>query len=435
MAGELTADQAAQRLLVLVDVLEERRLSPQRQKGSAQKHRLNASSISWAFHESADTTGLLRWIVDNVDARKNGLTSGELELLAHLERAGYSVDSSDDTARAVAPGFELAAQKPKVEARIARLELYTDTARSQGVVLANRADQMSRELAELQEEEERLRRTVRSSDTEVARLVTAYKGVLDEASLAAKTLEARLRAGAPMSPASSYFYQCAGRIAGLGDSTRGHLESLGRQLGEQLAKADKLPSPWRDFEPFATRSVSDLLALATEEHARISKSTPGLVAAKLELDIACRLVRAIGEEADKVRGHGSDRVLQRCQATATSGDGRSFDEQLQTVVSEHAARMAASVHERAGTAPEQPEMRQTLVRLNASCNELAHAQSAQVDRWLDAALGALRPHERAFAALLDALAGEREMLGGWALLWTTAAESLDRDNAALEKQR
>ncbi|KAJ2759276.1 hypothetical protein IWQ56_005779, partial [Coemansia nantahalensis] len=142
MAASLTADQAAQRLLALVDVLDEGGggATAQRAAGGGHRQRLAVSSISWGFHESADTTGLLQWVAENVDARKNGLTADELELLAHLDRIGYTSDGTDDAALTVAPGFELAAQRAKTEARIARLEPYVETVRNQGAVLASRAD-------------------------------------------------------------------------------------------------------------------------------------------------------------------------------------------------------------------------------------------------------------------------------------------------------
>ncbi|KAJ2716902.1 hypothetical protein H4R19_000345 [Coemansia spiralis] len=431
MTARLTADQAAQRLLALVDVLDEGGSTPQRTAGGTRKRRLAASSISWAFHESADTAGLLSWLVENIDARKNGLTAGELELLAHLDRIGYS-DSADDAALAVVPGFELATQKAKNEARIARLDRHADTVRSQGAVLASRADHMSRELAALLNEEERLKSAARASDAEVARLVAAYRGLLDEAALAAKSLEARLSADAAGRSASSYFYQRAADVAALGPTTQHCLEEFGQRLGEQLVAADRLPSPWSEFGPFGIQSTSELLALATEEHTRINNSAAEAATAKLELDLACRLVRAIGEEAAKVRAQGCDSILRRCRAVAAAGGD--FEEQLHAAVGENAARMAASVCERVGPAPLSPAIGQALVQLDASSTELAQARSAQVDRLLDAALGALEPHNRASAALADALADEHEMLGGWVQLWATVSASLDRDNATRETQ-
>ncbi|KAJ2766510.1 hypothetical protein IWQ57_004329, partial [Coemansia nantahalensis] len=418
MAASLTADQAAQRLLALVDVLSEGGggATAQRAAGGGHRQRLAVSSISWGFHESADTTGLLQWVAENVDARKNGLTADELELLAHLDRIGYTSDGTDDAALTVAPGFELAAQRAKTEARIARLEPYVETVRNQGAVLASRADHMSRELAELLEEEERLKRAARASDAELARAVAGYRGVLDEAALAAKSLEARLSADAADGGAGSYFYQRPDEVAGLLPTAQRCLESFGERLGERLARADRLPSPWREFEPFGAQSTSELLALATEEHARINRSAAEVAAAKLEADIACRLVCAIGDEADMARAQGCDSLLRRCQAAAADSE---FDEQLRAVVGEHAARMAAAVCDRVGPAPQPAAIGRALVQVNASCGELAQAQSAQVERLLDEALGVLAPHDRAAAALVDAVADEREMLGGWARLWTT----------------
>ncbi|KAJ2790620.1 hypothetical protein H4R21_006473, partial [Coemansia helicoidea] len=132
------------------------------------------------------------------------------------------------------------------------------------------------------------------------------------------------------------------------------------------------------------------------------------------------------------RAQGCDSLLRRCQAAAADSE---FDEQLRAVVGEHAARMAAAVCDRVGPAPQPAAIGRALVQVNASCGELAQAQSAQVERLLDEALGVLAPHDRAAAALVDAVADEREMLGGWARLWTTVSASLDRDSAAREGQR
>ncbi|KAJ2329313.1 hypothetical protein GGI00_003970, partial [Coemansia sp. RSA 2681] len=293
MKAPFSADQAAQRLLTLLDTLGISSESSQG-KGSTNANAnananrvskgLDTSSISWAFHETIDTTGVLRWLAENIDAAANGLSDDELELLSHLERTEFEYGDGADLAKSesnggcegdedAAPSFELHARRKRTQARISRLEAYSETVRGQHTLLTGRVNQMTRELEDLQAEELVLSKAASSADGEVARLTSMYSGLLGESSLAAQTLMARLH---PESLEHRYFYQCANEISRLEIALQAHVEDIGEHVGAYMKIADELPSPWREFEPFATHSVSELLRLATAEHSRIGSSAQGL---------------------------------------------------------------------------------------------------------------------------------------------------------------
>ncbi|KAJ2823508.1 hypothetical protein IWW50_003747, partial [Coemansia erecta] len=401
----------------------------------------DSSSISWAFHDSVDSTGLLRWLSENVDASKNGLTNDELELLTYLDRIDYWINNNnlisgedeDNTAKDTKPAFELKHDEERAKTRVARLDSYVNTIRAQGAVLANRADRVSVELAELQEEEERLKRAVKASDAEVARLTASYTGLLDETALSAKSMMARLCAEPPAMK-SSYFYQSAEGIDGLCTGIKGFLRRLHERLGEHLEMADALPSPWSEFQPFSTQSVSGLLQLAGVEHERLGVGASEMVAAQLGLGIESELVRATDEEVERMQGEEHASLLQRFENLASGSTGAGdFGEYVGARVGEHAARLAAQALEKSASVVLVPsETSSKLAQLSACSKELADMQSDRLARVLDSALQELKPKERALVTVLHSLVAEREMLNGWSKLWTTVAASLDRDNAALE---
>ncbi|KAJ2784244.1 hypothetical protein H4R18_001232 [Coemansia javaensis] len=435
MEGELTADQAAQRLLALVDGVEAG-------GGGRRRPQLAASSISWGFHDSADTTGLLRWVAENLGAGRNGLAAGELELVEHLDRAGYRAEAEAEAAAAAGAGrselelepeAELAAQAAELAGRVGRLAGHVDTVRAQGAVLAGRADQMARAAAELRDEEERLGRALRAADGEAARLAGAYRGALDEAALAARALESRLGPGG----GRRSLYQCGDAAGELGAAAQAGLGAAGARLAELLGAADRLPPPWRGFGAAGAQGAAALAALAADEHGRIARAAPRAAAAALELDVAGALVRAIAAEADRARAQGCAALLQRCHAAppGAAAAARPFAAQLRAAVGGHAARLAAAAQADAGPAPTPAAAARALAHLDASAAALARALAARTDRVLGAALEALEPRARAVAALAQALAAERDVLGQWARMWAAAADSLDRSNAALERQR
>ncbi|KAJ2158309.1 hypothetical protein GGF46_003862 [Coemansia sp. RSA 552] len=439
MSGELTADQAAQRLLTLLDTLGVSRQRPTSNERSKKARRsADATSISWAFHDSSDKTGFLRWLSENVETA-NGLTDNELELLEHLDRTDFSQADEAAVPGDLCPEHELLAQKKAVEARVSWLDDYATTLANQNAMLKSSSSRVSDDLAGLLEEEERLKKAVRAADSEAARQTAGYTGMLDEARLAAKAAMTRLRTDGGAE--GGYFYQCASeQVDVLAADVHACLERVAERIADQLRRADELPSPWREFQPFATQSISGLLELASDEHRRVSGASADLAGTKLRLEVERALVAAVGEEVGRARTEGSASLLLRCKALAAKGDEAKVDEAksragIGAEISSHAGRMAAAALDRVSGRPCLPETYQLLENLNVSCTELSQAQARQLDLVLESAESGLKPPAEAIQAILCSLVAEREMLVGWAGLWNTVATSLDREMAILEKQQ
>ncbi|KAJ2125224.1 hypothetical protein IW147_001123 [Coemansia sp. RSA 720] len=420
MCASLTAEQAAQRLLTAIDTLERPKPQTKGKPGKpSTKPKLDSSSISWAFHDSVDTTGLLRWLAENVDAAKNGLTTDELELLTYLDRIDYRVNSTlgdeGNAAGAALSACELRRDEATAKAKVDQLQLYAETIRNQSSVLANRADRVSAELAELQEEEERLKKAAKASDAEVARLTASYTGMLDETALAAKSTMSRLQAEPPN---SSYFYQNMDEIDRLGVSMDVYLSGLHERLGEQLAMADTLPSPWSEFQPLSTQSISELLQLAQMEHCRLGKTASELVTANLKLAIERELVQLVDEEVSRMQSEDHASLLRRLQRLTGSAQEGEFSEHLNTLLGEHTERMSEKALEKSSGALVLPETNTMLARLCACFTELADMQSDRLGQVLESALQDLKPREQAMVMILRSLADERDLLNGWNKLWS-----------------
>ncbi|KAI7822278.1 hypothetical protein BX661DRAFT_187616 [Kickxella alabastrina] len=460
MNDNLTAEQAAQRLLTLLDTLGVQNTSSNNTgKAKTGKRQPNASSISWAFHESADKTGLLRWLADNITAAKNGLTDDELELMEYLERTNYhnsdpnqqpqqhrlllnepvrtgnSQFSTDSIAQSGAPAFEMRMRKDKVQKNVARLEKHAEILRGQNAVLTSRADSMAHELAELRAEEEALTRAATSTDSELARLLTMHLGQLDEASLAAKALMAQLKVDAPKNSKghTRFHYQSLEAIDQLGAAMQGIFKVVGEQVALHLRRTNELPSPWKEFRPFAANSVPELLHLATAEHARVGASALDLAKAKLKLKVECELVRAIGEEVGRAQSQNNrSNLLHRCQqltASETSG----FD--IDRIINERAQELAQNAQADTFSTAVPADHRRALDLLNESHNALAQSQSDQLSRKLESIAQSLDSQHHSVEHILGTLVNERDMLDGWSELWSTVSASIDRDNADNEKQK
>ncbi|KAJ2879759.1 hypothetical protein IWW38_006063, partial [Coemansia aciculifera] len=257
MKAAFSSDQAAQRLLTLLDTLgisSDASRSKSLTNPNRAKAGLDPSSISWAFHETIDTTGVLRWLAENVDAAANGLSNDELELLLHIDRSEFrygddvnltkreSSSNGREGNEDVAPSFELRERTRKTQARISRLEAYSETVHGQNTLLTGRVNQLTRELEELQAEELVLAKTASSADGEVSRLTSMYAGLLGESSLATQTLMTSLQ---PESAERRYFYQCANEIARLESVLQAHVEDIEEHVGAFMKGADELPSPWK----------------------------------------------------------------------------------------------------------------------------------------------------------------------------------------------
>ncbi|KAJ2030701.1 hypothetical protein H4S03_006938 [Coemansia sp. S3946] len=443
MKAQFSADQAAQRLLALIDTLgvngdtsAGKRMSNANRASKAP----DASSISWAFHETIDTAGVLRWLAENIDAASNGLSDDELELLSHLERAEFQYDDSSNLSKHasnstcegdedVMPSFELRARKKEAQARVTRLEAYAETVRGQRTLLKSRVNQMTHELEELQAEELALAKAASSADGDVARLTSMYTGLLGESSLAAQTLMTRLQ---PASLDRRYFYQCASDIGRLESALQAHVEDIGEYVSAYLKSADELPSPWKEFEPFATQSVPELLRLAVAEHSRIGGSAQNLVRSTLALEIENELVRAVDAEVEKaMRVHGD--LLQRCQSQSPKPSDT--ESGADRAICEHVARLVSTALPDSATPRLQPAVKSALAHLNQSCNELTQSRSAQLNQELEALKTRLALPTQTIINIRHALATEGEMLSGWVKLWSTVSSGLDSENAEMERQK
>ncbi|KAI8319756.1 hypothetical protein GQ54DRAFT_299101 [Martensiomyces pterosporus] len=459
MKSDLTPEQAAQRLLSLMDTLGIQGKDAGRQTAKAETRKLDPSSISWAFHDSSDKCGVLKWIVENVDASKNGLSDDELEVLEYLDRIKYTSDNGsssniDEVTEAsrgalsqgsaggeAIPSFELRARKTALEAQIERLSKYRQTISSQSTVLKNRVDQMTHRLAACRAEEEALAKIASSSDSEVARLTSVYAGVLDETALTAETLMSRLHAGSDGQSVGGsdaanmhFFYQNGELVEGLENAMQSHMENLGELVKAQMSQSDELPSPWKEFQPFATRSIAELLSLARSEHERIGTSAVELARAKLKLEIEKKLVVAVGEDVDKAYEGGD--LLPRCQALESSlGANDTVSYFLGESVSSHASKIAAPILEDSSARLQLNEFEDALRQVNHGWNELAQHRGRQLSQHLEAAAQSVESQRRAAESILRALADEQNMLSGWNNLWATVSTSLDRDNAENERQK
>ncbi|KAJ2824920.1 hypothetical protein FBU31_003856 [Coemansia sp. 'formosensis'] len=443
MKAPFSADQAAQRLLALIETLgasvdtsggKRVKNANRVSKGS------DASSISWAFHETIDTTGMLRWLAENIDAASNGLSDDELELLSHFERTEFQYDDSANLAQHasngtregdedVGPSFELRAKRKQVQARVARLEAYAETVRGQHSLLKGRVNQMAHELEELLAEEQLLVKAATSADGEVSRLTSMYTGLLGESSLAAQTLMTRLQ---PASLERRYFYQCTGDIGRLETALQAHVEDIGEYVAAHLKSADELPSPWKEFEPFSTHSIPELLRLAVVEHSRVGDSAQKLAKDTLALEIENALVRAIDVEVEKAMRAPGD-LLQRCQAQSPAPSGA--ETRTEQMISEHVARLVLSALPD-NTAPRlQPSIKSTLSHLNQSCNELVQSRSTLMNQELEMLKASLAVPTQTISNFRHTLVTEGEMLSGWATLWSTVSSGLDRENKELERHK
>ncbi|KAJ2474037.1 hypothetical protein EV174_005643 [Coemansia sp. RSA 2320] len=289
---------------------------------------------------------------------------------------------------------------------------------------------MARELDELQTEELALAKAAALADSEVARLTSMYEGVLDESSLAARALMARLHPG---STGRAYYYQCADDISRLDSALQAHLEGIVEHIGKYLKCADELPSPWKEFEPFDTHSISELLQLAAAEHARIGDSAQKLVRTTLALELETALVKAASDEIDRAARNSSADLLRRCQALALA-PGKTEPDSDQ-IVREHVEGLVQAALPEDIASLQYPAAKTALSRLNQCHNELAQSQSTLLKQELAALASSLVLPTQTVDAIRNALSVESEMLDGWAKLWSTVSCGLDKDNAELERQR
>ncbi|KAJ2786917.1 hypothetical protein GGI15_001130 [Coemansia interrupta] len=447
-ADTLTAGQAAQRLLTLLEVLGLQADTagtkrPHSRAGTGNAQKTSVASISWAFHDSTDKDGFLRWLADNADAGRNGVVDSELELFEYLERIGYhdpqaqskqtsaSGDVDSTLAETSTPMFELRDQRAKLQKKVASYEKHSATIRQQNEVLSSRVDTMARELAELKAEEEALEKSAAALDAELARLVSVHSGQLEEALLATRLLVRQLEVNGKAAPndAPRYHYQCNDAIKRLCLGMQSYFDSVGRQIEKHAAQVSELPSPWKEFEPYAARNVPELLQTAQDEHRRISDDVSSLVRSKLALEVEAMLVHAISSEIDRL---DNSSLLEYHQEASLVTRSNSLIEQ---VIRERSQVLAesplAAVH--GSSVPE--DIAQAIDTLNDSCSQLAHSQTGQVGNRIDSVLQSLASQTQVIENALQSLVDEKDMLDGWTRLWSVVSASLDEDNAKLEKQK
>ncbi|KAJ1723486.1 hypothetical protein LPJ53_002194 [Coemansia erecta] len=428
----LTAGQAAQRLLTLLDVLglqadaRDTKRPPSR-AGMSNAQKSNVSSISWAFHQSTDKDGFLRWLADNVDAGRNGVVDSELELFEYLERIGYKHPQAQSKQTNASgnvesmPMFELRDQRARLQKRVAGYEKHSATIRQQNEVLSSRVDTMNHELAELKAEEEALDRAAAASNAELARLISAHSGQLEEALLATQLLARQLEANGKAGPNSAprYHYQCNDAIARLCSDMQRSFDSVGRQIEKHAAQVSELPSPWKEFEPYSARSVPELLQIAHDEHKRIRDDVSNLVRTKLAHEVEAKLVHVVSDEIDRL---DSSSLFGHIQETSLATQS---DTLIERVIREHSQTLAesplAAIH--GSSVPE--DFGQAIDILNDSYSHLADSQTDLVGKRIDSVSRNLASQTQVIEDALQSLVDERDMLDGWTRLWKPDDEALD----------
>ncbi|KAJ1938815.1 hypothetical protein FBU59_004325 [Linderina macrospora] len=301
-------------------------------------------------------------------------------------------------------------------------------------MLGERAEQLTQQLAELQAEEEMLVRTASSADAEVSRMAAAYQGSLDEAALATQNLASTLNtpAGNSMTgqPTKHYVFQCGDEVAQLRRAVEGYMAELGQFIETGMRKMDTLPSPWKEFEPFATQSVAELLDVAKREHGRITSDLIPMTRLKMRLNLERELLRAAGDEADKAMASGD--LLQRCGQYVPNGV---HDDKITSSVSMHAARLSGAALGNLVVSGQVQRFGDVTKQLQQQWNMLAECRGYQQNRDLEMAAHSIGPQRQAAEEIVRKLAEEHAALADLDAMWTVVATSLERDNAVLEKKK
>ncbi|KAJ2677099.1 hypothetical protein GGI25_003319 [Coemansia spiralis] len=294
---------------------------------------------------------------------------------------------------------------------------------------------MTRELAELKAEEEVLAKAAGASDAEVARLTSAYSGLLDEARLAASKLLDAFDAE-QTKDSSKYFYQCGSEIDRLCSDLNSFASALSQSVAKQMQLADALPHPWREFRPFGTQAVSEILDLAASEHKRIGYTMPGLTKKMIELQVMDAFIDTLEVEVDRaLKANGVDGLLQRCQSLAVK-EGRNMRKggDIGQLLDEYAAKAIPTTLADSKSLL-QRDIDQKLVQLNQWHNDLAKSQKTQIRTMLEAIRNKVLPFDNATEAILESLLDEHDMVSSWAEIWGSVAERLEKDNSRLDKQK
>ncbi|KAJ1818938.1 hypothetical protein LPJ75_001307, partial [Coemansia sp. RSA 2598] len=276
-------------------------------------------------------------------------------------------------------------------------------------------------------EEESLARAAAASDSEVARAVATYTGQLDEVAVASKSLVDRLQPkGGSKATGHMYYYQCLDAIEKLQDNMQGQFTSTAERVRELVEKNNDMPSPWKEFAPFAAQNISELLHVAKMEHARISRDALDLAKKTLQLDVESELLAALIAEADKLLLLDDHKeLLERCRSISNlGGPSGSID----LAIDKAAADLAdpAIMQMRDGLVPSQYE--QDLGMVNSSHNELVCVQKQSIDKGIDSVLRLFDSQQAAVENILQSLADESSMVDGWCSLWSKVSADLDSQN-------
>ncbi|ORX74372.1 hypothetical protein DL89DRAFT_15130 [Linderina pennispora] len=405
----LTPDQAAQRLLSLVQTLgmEGQRNERSTNSKKARNAQPDPSSISWAFHETVDKDGLLRWLAENLDASRNGLCDDELEFLDYLDRIEYTgSDLSAAGEKDLAASFELRAQLDRLEKQISQSRQHKKTLQEQSAMLDKRTEQLMQQLSELRVEEEALARAASSADAEVSRTTSMYQGFLDEAALATRKLASALSPASGRNAAGSltkhFMFQCEDEVDEMCCAIKDYMTELGEFVETGMRKADVLPSPWKEFEPFATRSVADLLNVAKSEHGRIARDIVPMAQLKLKLDIERELLLASRSEADKALASGD--LVQRCEQYMHDGEHASG---WTSSVEAHAVNLSGAVLSHLEEPGQVRHFGDVMEQLRQQWAALAENRRDQQSQDLEIAAQSIGPQRQAADEAMHRLAEEQ----------------------------
>ncbi|KAJ2849849.1 hypothetical protein J3B02_003746 [Coemansia erecta] len=452
MSDTISCMQAAQKLLGLLSTLgllltQDRGKDPKRGSRTEKTDNIpDASSISWAFHESVDKTGFLHWLVENISARRNGLTDSELELIDYLQRTGYkplqhfvpeSIEHDhyvDRVNTSILPAFELQKQRRKTEKRVDQLESHLQVIGAQNELLNSRVDHLTKEIGELKAEEDFLVRVAAVSDLEVARAVATYTGQLDETALASKSLVDKLQIDkATTTKPHMHYYQCLGAIDKLQEAMQSQFKSTAEQICDLVKMNNSLPSPWKEFIPFAAQSIPELLHVAETEHTRIKDDALVLAKKKLQCEVESELLTALAAEADRLLLLDNYKeLLERCRSISGIDSSSSS---VDLAIDKAAFDIADPVIKQIRDTMVPSEYKQALDMLNCSHNELVCVQTQSIDKKIGSVLSLFDSQQNAVESILRVLVNENSMIDGWSRLWSRISTDLDSQNNELIKQK
>ncbi|KAJ1879951.1 hypothetical protein LPJ57_002541 [Coemansia sp. RSA 486] len=292
---------------------------------------------------------------------------------------------------------------------------------------------LTREIAELNAQEESLVRAAAASDSEVARLVATYTGQLDEAALASKSLVDKLHTNSSGTNHHMHYYQCLDTIDKLQVAMQGQFKSTAERVGDCVRVNNELPSPWKEFLPFGAQNIPELLHVAKTEHMRISKNSLVLAKDKLVFDAQAEMLATLSAEADRLLMLDDHKeLLERCRSLSVVG---SLCESADDVISKRAAELADPAIKQIRENTMLLGYKQALDMLNSSYNELAGVQTVSIDEKIESVLRLFDFQLNVAENILQALVDERSMIDGWSSLWSKVSKDLDKQNNDLVKQK